>query len=934
MAARDGARPRQPCRARTAAGPTRPRSRRSRRSRCASGGAGRTVDILTTAGRRLGTVGGEGLRIETLLDELAVLAPDPDAPMAAAIRRLRAPARRGMLVVVTGAPDDLTPFTALAGTGSPVTLVIVRRHAAARRRRGDRGRRSARRAGRRLEPRHGVADGGAGAGARHDRDGPVRTRRSRDGLSVSSPARAVGRARAREHRGRARVRARVRRRRLRRPAARRRDRPARDRLGGPGPALAARAHRRARRRRDRPRARLDQRGRGHHLRHPHRRAPSPASATSWTTAGRSSGPASRRSRRCRASSCCARSPSARSRSPPTRSRADPTPRSPRSDPRWCCSCSPAPSAPTSSGCRRPSPTSPRRSSSSRSPTRRASRPAARGSPAAGSRRTRRSSAVPPSWAAPRCSSDSWSRRSYPASTARRCSATATRRAGPPASATTRASARSWTCGPGSSERSNIELFRVESDVALYWRLDRARPLRRHHVEPRQRGQGRVRGVRQPHAGRHRAPAVHDQLARRPVAAGRVQARVHDRRQRPGHPGLVDAHRADVGLEPQLPGPLAGRAAADRPPDRRHRPAAPAPPARRPRAPRLVPRRAPAPGARDHRAGATPWDKAVALQRFFTDGSFTYDLDVRPGDGPSAIDEFLTTRRGFCQQFAAAYAALARAARAPEPGRRRLHARRLRRGRRRVRRARPRRARVGRGVVRRARVAHLRADARRARARARPTRAAPARPTPRDGDGHGAHHRDQRADVGHHRRGGSAGAQRPIRDPGNLVTAGSTASDGGWSAKSVATVALLVAARGRSRVALADPALEPAPPRPAPAAGRAPVPRPGSPARGSDALDACRGAGLPVSGALDPGRAGAVARRERCAVGRGAAARRARATCTRSSSTRPTPRQPDASERAWHAADDVRGALLVGVGTGERVRRALRGPWADGDEPAD
>ena len=80
------------------------------------GRAGRTVDILTTAGRRLGTVGGEGLRIETLLDELAVLAPDPDAPIAAAIRRLRAPARRGMLVVVTGAPDDLTPFTALAGT--------------------------------------------------------------------------------------------------------------------------------------------------------------------------------------------------------------------------------------------------------------------------------------------------------------------------------------------------------------------------------------------------------------------------------------------------------------------------------------------------------------------------------------------------------------------------------------------------------------------------------------------------------------------------------------------------------------------------------------------------------------------------------------------------------------------------------------------------
>jgi uncharacterized protein (DUF58 family) len=87
------------------------------------GRAGRTVEILTTAGRRLGAVGGEGLRIETLLDELAVLSPDPDAPIGTAIRRLRAPARRGMLVVVTGTPDDFTPFTGLAGAGAPVTLV-------------------------------------------------------------------------------------------------------------------------------------------------------------------------------------------------------------------------------------------------------------------------------------------------------------------------------------------------------------------------------------------------------------------------------------------------------------------------------------------------------------------------------------------------------------------------------------------------------------------------------------------------------------------------------------------------------------------------------------------------------------------------------------------------------------------------------------------
>ncbi|MBK5287970.1 MAG: DUF3488 domain-containing protein [Acidimicrobiia bacterium] len=57
---------------------------------------------------------------------------------------------------------------------------------------------------------------------------------------------------------------------------------------------------------------------------------------------------------------------------------------------------------------------------------------------------------------------------------------------------------------------------------------------------------------------------------------------------------------------------------------------------------------------------TPYGKAQALQRFFTDGSFTYDINVDLGDGEEAIGAFLRLRRGFCQQFAAAFAALARA----------------------------------------------------------------------------------------------------------------------------------------------------------------------------------------------------------------------------------------------------------------------------------
>ncbi len=58
--------------------------------------------------------------------------------------------------------------------------------------------------------------------------------------------------------------------------------------------------------------------------------------------------------------------------------------------------------------------------------------------------------------------------------------------------------------------------------------------------------------------------------------------------------------------------------------------------------------------------ATPWEDAIALQDYFTSGRFTYDTNVNLGDGPVAIDQFLQLRRGFCQQFAAAFAGIARA----------------------------------------------------------------------------------------------------------------------------------------------------------------------------------------------------------------------------------------------------------------------------------
>lgn len=57
---------------------------------------------------------------------------------------------------------------------------------------------------------------------------------------------------------------------------------------------------------------------------------------------------------------------------------------------------------------------------------------------------------------------------------------------------------------------------------------------------------------------------------------------------------------------------------------------------------------------------SPYEAALALQTFFRDGSFTYDLSIPPGHGGNALERFLfETRRGYCEQFAGAFAAMAR-----------------------------------------------------------------------------------------------------------------------------------------------------------------------------------------------------------------------------------------------------------------------------------
>ncbi len=57
---------------------------------------------------------------------------------------------------------------------------------------------------------------------------------------------------------------------------------------------------------------------------------------------------------------------------------------------------------------------------------------------------------------------------------------------------------------------------------------------------------------------------------------------------------------------------------------------------------------------------TPFDAAVALQRWFTtDGGFTYSTAIEGGSGGDALAEFLDERVGYCEQFAATMALMAR-----------------------------------------------------------------------------------------------------------------------------------------------------------------------------------------------------------------------------------------------------------------------------------
>lgn len=65
-------------------------------------------------------------------------------------------------------------------------------------------------------------------------------------------------------------------------------------------------------------------------------------------------------------------------------------------------------------------------------------------------------------------------------------------------------------------------------------------------------------------------------------------------------------------------------------------------------------------AREVTAGATSaYDASLRLQNFFRD-NFDYDLQVGPGHSEDAMEQFVTEiRRGYCEQFAGSFAAMAR-----------------------------------------------------------------------------------------------------------------------------------------------------------------------------------------------------------------------------------------------------------------------------------
>ncbi len=163
------------------------------------------------------------------------------------------------------------------------------------------------------------------------------------------------------------------------------------------------------------------------------------------------------------------------------------------------------------------------------------------------------------------------------------------------------------------------------------------------------------------AGRHQR---RDRLARGPVAAAPAGAEQR-RGPRPVAVGHLQRDRLRHPLQhparPRVQRPQrAGHALADHAARGLDRPAGRARAVRR--APRTSPTTSRALTREVTRGTSTPYDAAVALQRFFRDESkgFTYEERTQnPFDDPDALLTFLEQRQGFCEQYASAMAAMLR-----------------------------------------------------------------------------------------------------------------------------------------------------------------------------------------------------------------------------------------------------------------------------------
>ncbi len=322
------------------------------------------------------------------------------------------------------------------------------------------------------------------------------------------------------------------------------------------------------------------------------------------------------------------------------------------------------------------------------------------------------------------------------------------------------------------------------------------------------------------------------------------------------------------------------------------------------------------------AGAdTPYARAKALETFFRSDRFTYDVKVDYTDSTEAIGAFLRLRRGFCQQFAGAFAALARAEGLPTrvvvgftPGSYDA---------------------TSAEYVVRGRDAHAWVEVWFAGLGWRTFEPTPAGPEPGQAD--------SRAQGLTSPTSNPTTGTTPTTTAGSATTApGGSGSSSTGSAKRIPRGELittqpahvghgrdlrfdvLVALAAGLALALVGSALARVIRRRRTRRHRRDAPEPGTAVAGAwrDALDACAVAGLPVSIALTP-------EEQVRAIGEHGASNDALVplrdlamTYSEAEFSGHAVAAP-VRDRAWTAADELRAALLVGVGPRERLRRTLR-----------